>query len=89
VTASRLDISREPLWAWRQANGDRGLCEEARVALAVEIVQEAQRRALLERLDSVMEFLAVGATPDQAVARLECLIAEYRGGARRDLEAAA
>jgi hypothetical protein len=63
------------------------LCDEARVSMAYELAQEARRHILLERLDGVMEFLAVGATPDQAMARIERLIAEYR--ARPELKVAA
>jgi hypothetical protein len=52
------------------------MCEEARVAFAWELGQEAKRRIVLERLDSIMQYLAVGATPDQAMTRLERLMAE-------------
>jgi hypothetical protein len=65
------------LGAWQRANGVTGPCDEARVLLAVEIVHEAQRRILLERLDSIMEYLAVGATPDQAMARVRRLVVDY------------
>jgi hypothetical protein len=53
------------------------VCEEARIAFAVELIREAQRRVLLDVLDSIMQFLAVGATPDQAMARIRKLVAEY------------
>ncbi len=41
-----------------------------RTALATELVHEAQRRVLIERLDSIARFLAAGATPEQALYRL-------------------
>jgi hypothetical protein len=60
--------------------GATGWCAEAKVAFAVALAEEALRRVLLDRLDGVMHFLAVGGTPDQAVARLERLVCEYHGG---------
>jgi hypothetical protein len=70
-------LAAPTLGAWRRANGVEGWCDEARVLLAVELVHEAQRRILLERLDSIMEFVAVGATPDQAMNRIRRLVADY------------
>jgi hypothetical protein len=61
---------------WLRVDGRAGWCEEARVALALELVDEARRRIVLERLDGIMHFLAVGATVDQAGARLARLLQE-------------
>jgi hypothetical protein len=71
-------LAAPTLGAWRREHGVTDeWCDEAKVAFAVAIVEEAQRYILLERLDSIMQFLAVGATPDQAMARVRQLVAEY------------
>jgi hypothetical protein len=75
------------LGAVRRRGQSDEMCLEARVLLATELVLESQRRILIERLDSVMEFLAVGATPDQAMVRVRRLVAEYDD--RPELKAAA
>jgi hypothetical protein len=69
------------LGAWRRQHGVTGWCDEAKVAFATEVVYEAQRRILMERLDGVCQFLAAGATPDQALARIERVVAEWQGTA--------
>lgn len=63
--------------AYRRRHGHIGWCEEARIALAVEVIQEAQRRVLIDVLDGVMQFLAAGATADQAMVRVRKLVADY------------
>lgn len=60
--------------AWRRARGITGWSDESRHMFAVAIVEEARRRALLERLDGIMHFLAVGGTVDQATTRLAVLM---------------
>lgn len=79
VPPDKLDTPT--LGAWRRAHGlpHDGLTEEARHMLAVTIVQEAERRVLIERLDSIQRFLVAGATPDQAAARLANLVATWYG----------
>jgi hypothetical protein len=74
-------LNTPTLGAIRRRQGATDWCDEARAAFAVEVVREAQRWVLLERLDSIGEFLVVGATPDQAIARIERLVSEYRGKA--------
>ena len=59
------------------------VCAEAKVALAVELVQEAQRCALFDRLDGVMQFVAAGASPDQIVRRIERFVDDYHGRAHQ------
>lgn len=58
----------------RQHDHGDEMCEEARVLLALELIYEARRLLLLERLDGVMQFLAAGAEPDQAMRRLRQLV---------------
>jgi hypothetical protein len=60
--------------ALRRSLGITGWTPEARHAFAMALVEEARRRALLERLDSIMHFLAVGGTVDQATIRLAVLM---------------
>jgi hypothetical protein len=70
-------LAAPTLGAVRRHTGVTNWCDEARVMFAVELVEEAQRRIILERLDSIMQFLAVGATSDQAMTRIERLVADY------------
>jgi hypothetical protein len=78
------------LGAWRRARGVTGWCDEAKIAFAVAVVEEARRRVLLERLDGVCQFLAAGATPDQAMGRVVRLVDEFYGDGCCDcVEAAA
>jgi hypothetical protein len=69
-------LSSHTVGWWLRRDGRAGWCEEARVALALELVEEARRRIVLERLDGIMQFLTVGATVDQAAARLRRLLTE-------------
>lgn len=70
-------LTAATLGAHRRQHGHDDWCHEARLAFAFELVLEAQRRHLIERLDSIMEFLAYGATPDQAMVRVRRLVADY------------
>jgi hypothetical protein len=70
-------LAAPTLGAIRRQHGYDDWCLEARIAAAFELALESQRRIIIERLDSIMEFLAVGATPDQAIARIRRLVAEY------------
>jgi hypothetical protein len=84
----RLLMESPTLGAIRRRSGHTDeLCEEARVLFALELVYEAQRRVLFDRLDGVMQFVACGADPDQIIRRLERLVDDYHGRVR--LEAAA
>lgn len=47
-------LDRPTLGAWRRANGVTGMCEEARIALAWEMVSEAWRLILMDRLDALL-----------------------------------
>jgi hypothetical protein len=82
-------LAAPTLGALRRRQDVDDWCEEARIACAVELALEARRRTLIERLDSVMEFLAVGATPDQAMTRIRRLVAEYDDRPWARLEVAA
>jgi hypothetical protein len=77
---------------WWQRNlpaADPAECEPLwKVALAHELVLEAMRRTVIERLDSIMRFLAVGATPEQALYRLVDLVDELWPTAIADVVAA-
>jgi hypothetical protein len=88
VPAELLDTPT--LGAYRRAHGlDDDLCVEARVALAVELVEEARRRIVLDRLDGIAQFLVAGATVDQAAPRIALLLQELDHDHRRTLGAAA
>jgi hypothetical protein len=73
-------LASPTLGAWRRAVGVTGWSDYARVHFATLLVQEAQRRVLLERLDGIMQFLVAGAMPDQAIVRIVRLVDEYHGG---------
>jgi hypothetical protein len=49
---------------------------EARVAFAFELVQEARRRLIADRLDGISMGLSVGANPEAIVGRLRRLVEE-------------
>lgn len=68
-------LAAPTLGAVRRAHNQDGWCEEAEHLFAITACTEAVRYLLIERLDSIQRFLAAGATPDQAVARLADLIA--------------
>jgi hypothetical protein len=68
--------------AVRRAEGIDTWCDEARHMFAMAVAEEALRRAVLERLDSIMHFLAVGAAADQAVPRLAALLRDIKPGFR-------
>jgi hypothetical protein len=62
-----------------------GMCAEARVLLAVEIVQEARRRAIVDQLDGILVgLIRAGADPDIIAGRLRRLADQIDtpGGAR-------
>lgn len=79
VPTDRLDTPT--IGAWRRAHAVNSWSDDARHLYAVTIATEAQRRLLLERLDSITHFLHVGATPDQAIARLADLVATWHKAA--------
>jgi hypothetical protein len=81
IVAPDEKLAAPTLGAYRRRHGHTGWCEEARIAFAVELVQEAQRCILIEQLDGVMQFVAAGATPDQIVRRMERLVDDYHGRA--------
>jgi hypothetical protein len=76
-------LSTPTLGAVMQAAGATMWCDEAKVIFAATVVQEAQRRILLERLNGICHFLAAGATPDQAITRLVRLVDEFYGRTAR------
>jgi hypothetical protein len=77
VTPDPTKLDTPTLGAWQRAHGSTGWSDEARHLFATMLAQEALRRALLDRLDNIQQFLAAGATPDQAIARLTQLITDY------------
>jgi hypothetical protein len=77
VTLPAGVLAVETLGAYRRRTGT-GVAVEARVALAVALVEEARRRVLAERLAGVYRFLEAGATVEQAAARLDRILAEAR-----------
>jgi hypothetical protein len=80
-------LASATLGSWRRANGVTSWSDYARVYLATLLIEEAQRRVLLERLDGIMQFLAAGAQPDQAMGRLVRLVDEYHGEIHREMAA--
>lgn len=60
--------------AVRRARGITSWCDEARHMFAMAVAEEALRRVLLERLDSVMHFLAVDGPITEATRRLAVLL---------------
>ena len=67
------------LGAWRRARGLDGWSDFGKVYFARIVIEEAQRRVLLDRLGGIYRFLEVGATPDQAMARVDRLVDDYHG----------
>ena len=83
ITARPPDrILRSPtLGAWRRQHGVTGWCDYARVWLAVEIIQEARRRAIFDQLDSILVGLTRLADPDTIARRLRRLADQIDGAA--------
>lgn len=83
------EILRSPtLGAVMRARGLTGPCDEARVAFAVEVIEEARRRVIFDRLDGVLMGLSRGADPDVIARRLRRLADEVDGGPRVEERAA-
>ena len=72
------DIADTPtIGAWRRAHNHTQWSDDARHLYAVTACNEALRFVIADRLESIQRFLAVGATPDQAIAQLADLVASY------------
>jgi hypothetical protein len=66
--------SRETLGAYRRRTGQPdGLCEEARVTIAYEAIQQARRNVMLDRLEGCFSGLQHHAEPEHVARRLRRL----------------
>jgi hypothetical protein len=79
VGAARPDIPAHLLdtptiGAWRRANGITGWTVEGRHAFAVAVAEEAWRRAVIDRLDSIMRTVAAGVPTPEIVHLLAVLL---------------
>ena len=84
VASANEVLERPTVGAWLRAHGhEPGMCEEARVALAWEIVQEARRWWIFDRLESILGGLTRLADPDVIARRLRSLADLIDGGQDR------
>jgi hypothetical protein len=71
-------LAAPTLGAWRRAHGITGWALEGRHAFAVALVDEALRRAILDRLDGILIALHRGHDPRHIAARVTRLAVDLQ-----------